>query len=215
MRYPLGEFDRNAVGRRVHDHVREPVADDVGAVSVGVLSLPIEIGMVLTTSPLTPDRQRLGVVVGGRDDLVADGEVRVDVVLAEQAVAEIHAVGVDRDVDGRARLPEMLWAPTHFAVVQPVERALDRRVGGHLDRLLGGRAVRDVLVELDGDRLADADDLAVVGHDVRHGQVVAASASGRSSDRLVTPPSPATARSACSSCCSRAARWWPSAGRRG
>src|SRR4051794_39655994 len=86
--------------------------------SVGVLSLPIEIGMVLTTSPFRLTLKRLGVVVGGGDDHVADGEVGGDVLLAEQAIAEIDTVCVHRDIDRRARLPVTRRAPTHFAIVQ-------------------------------------------------------------------------------------------------
>ena len=91
---------------------------------VGVLFLPIDTGIDLDDLAVALDRQRLGVVVDARDHFVADGEVRGDVLLTEQPVAEVDAVGVDRYVDRRARLPVSRWAPTHFAIAQPVEGAL-------------------------------------------------------------------------------------------
>src|SRR6202051_562853 len=65
----------------------------------------------------------------------------------------------------------MLWAPTYFAVVQPVERTLDGRVGGDVDGLLSAGPVGDVLVEPDRHRLTDAHDLAVARSDVGHREV--------------------------------------------
>ena len=114
---------------------------------VGVLFLPIEIGIVLMTSPL---RLTVSVLVLSSTVAMTSSPIVKCVVtslLAEQSVAQVDAVGVDRDVDRRARLPVIGWAPTHFAVVQPVEGALDRRVGGDCDGLLRRQPVRDVLVE--------------------------------------------------------------------
>ena len=68
-------------------------------------------------------------------------------------------------------------------------------------------AVRDVLVEPDRDRLTDADDLAVAGQQVGHRQVLRASGSGRSSGGGRAAEAQRLARSACSACCSPAARW--------
>ena len=75
---------------------------------VGVLSLPIEIGMVLTTSPLT--RTVSVLVLSSAVAITSSPMVKWvrDVVLAEQPVAEVDAVGVHLDVDGGARLPVML-----------------------------------------------------------------------------------------------------------
>ena len=150
----------------------EAVADDEGAVVGRRAVLAHRDRHGLDDLAVAPDGQRLGVVVDGRDDLVTDGEVRGDVLLAEQPVAEIDAVGVDRDVDGGARLPVLRWAPTHFAVAEPVEGALDGRVGGDGDRPLRRQPVRDVLVEADRDGLTDAHDLAVVRQHVGHRQVL-------------------------------------------
>ena len=64
------------------------------------------------------------------------------------------------------------------------------------------------------DRLTDADDLAVARDHVRHRQVL------RRMGLEGHPPGGGPAEpgrippSACSACCSRAVRWWPSAGRR-
>ena len=193
----------------------EPVTDDVGAVVGRGVVLAHRDRHRLDDLAVAPDGQRLGVVVGGRDHLVADGEVRRHVLLAEQAVAEVDAVGVDRDVDRRARLPVLRWAPTHFAVVQPVEGTLDGRVGGDGDRPLRRQPVRDVLVEADRDGLADADDLAVVRAARRASSGSRANASGTSSAGWRHRRGRATAPSACSACCSRAARWCATSGRRG
>ena len=74
---------------------------------VGALFLPIDTGIVLITSPLRVTVSVLVLSSTRRDHLVADGEVRGDVLLAEQSVTQIDTVGVDRDLDGRARLPVM------------------------------------------------------------------------------------------------------------
>src|SRR3982074_3401118 len=154
---PVRRVDRYAVGRRIHDDVGEPLADEVNAV--------VGRGAVLAHRrrhgpydlAVASNGHDLGVVIGRRDDLIADGEVRGDVFLAEQAVAEVDAVGVDRDVDGRPRLPALSRAPAHFAIVQPVEGAIHGWVGGDLDGLLSRQPVRDLLIQADLDGLTHAD----------------------------------------------------------
>ena len=163
---------RHPVGRGIHHQVRVPVPDDVGAVVRRGAVLAHRDRHCLDDLAVAADGERLVAVVGGRDHLVADGELGGDVLLAEQPVAQVHTVGVDRDVDLGAGLPVLRRAPTDFAVAQPVEGALHRRIGRDGDRPLGSQPVRDVLVEAHRDGLTHADDLAVVGQHVRHGEVL-------------------------------------------
>src|SRR5581483_5169153 len=109
---PVGRVDRYAVGRRIHDHVREPLAENVNAAGGRSAVLAHRGRHGLDHFTVDPHRHHLGVVIGGGDDLVTDGEVGVQVVLAENPVTQVDAVGVDRDVHGGAGLPEMLRAPT-------------------------------------------------------------------------------------------------------
>ena len=104
----------------------------------------------------------------GLDHLAAaDLEVQRRVLRAVGAVAELDAVELGVDVHLGARRVVVPGAPVHprtaDLVGQPRPAALDRRLGGDLQRLLDGRLVLvvDRGVELEDDRRGDADDLAV------------------------------------------------------
>ncbi len=72
--------------------------------------------MDFMTSPFTRTVKYLGIVVGGRDHLVADGGV-LHVVLAEHSLAQVDAVVTDRHINSRTWIPEMLWRKaTHFTL---------------------------------------------------------------------------------------------------
>ena len=162
-------LQRQAVGRGVHDHVLVLVADHVGAVRRRPRARAHGDRHRVLDDAVALDGHRLRRVIRDGDDAVADGEVGGVVLLAVVAVAQVLAVDVDLDVDGRARRPVLGRAPAHLGIVQPVERALDGRLGGDLDGLLRGMAVGDRLVEANRDRLAHAHRRALLGRQVAVG----------------------------------------------
>ena len=163
-----GRVGGNAVRGRIHDEVSVPVADGVDPVVGRRAVLTHRDRHGLDHLAVAPDRQCLGVVVGGSDHPIADAEAGVAIPLPVEALTEIRAVGVDGHIHHGARLPEVPWPPSHLAIAQPVERTLHWRLSGHGDGLLGGDPVGNVLVKLHRDRLAYADNISVVGHQIRH-----------------------------------------------
>ena len=160
--------DRDSVGGRIHHQKRVTISDDVGAVIGRGLGFTHGDGHGLDDLTIAPHSHRFGGVIGGGDDLVTDGEPGSDVILTEQPVTEVDAVGVDRHLYFCSRFPVFGWAPTYFAIIEPVEGSLDRGVGGHVDRLLRRNPVGDVFIEADRDGLAHANRFPVVGQDVGH-----------------------------------------------
>ena len=92
-------------------------------------------------------------------------KVSVESCGAVGAVAERHPVELRVDVDLGAGRVVLAGAPvrprTANLVGQPRPAALDRRIGGDLERLLDRGLVADRRVELQDDRRRDADDLTV------------------------------------------------------
>ena len=107
-------------------------------------SLPIDTGNVFSSFPLRMISICMRLVVDGGDQLLGNGE------------AGLGAAGVD--VDHGAGRPEVLRPPAHLGVARPVEPAGHRRVRRDVDGLLGHRPVSDRPLEVDVDRLGDADD---------------------------------------------------------
>ena len=83
------------------------------------------------------------------------------VATSDSPVRKLDLVPARVDVDDGVRRPEVLGPPAHLGVADPVEPAGHRRDRRDVDGLLGHRLVGDRPLEVDVDRLGDADHRAV------------------------------------------------------
>ena len=79
------------------------------------------------------------------------------VAVTVDAAAQVRAIGLHINIDRGAGRPKVFRAPAQLLIVQPVESALHRRVGGDADGVLGSLPINNGLGEVNADHLANAD----------------------------------------------------------
>ena len=136
---------------------------------VRCLLSPVETGIGASLVAVDADDEPVRGDVDRADDLAADLERHLLVLLAVDAVAGGQAVEAQIDLDVGAGRPEVLRPVVRDAVADPRPRSFDVLVGGDIHVALEELLVLDRKVERDDDRHAHADRLALERCDRRIG----------------------------------------------